>query len=102
MCSEAAGETTPPMPGSAPPAARRSLWFALNDMYDPADRWEEKKILPGLLNVPRDFIHRSNQVLEGPFDEDGAIERVREFDGLADDVLKLAEAEVDRYRQRRR
>ena len=78
--------------------ALESIAFALNDMYDPADRWEEKTILPGLLNVPRDFLHRYNQVLEGPFDEEGAIERLHGFQELADEFLKLAEAEVDQHR----
>jgi hypothetical protein len=46
------------------------------------------------LNVPRDFIARYRRVLEGPFDERGAIERAREFEELANDVLDLAEAEL--------
>ena len=70
-----------------------SIVFALNDMYDPADRWQEKTVLPSLSNVPTDFMVRYKHVLEGPFDEDGAIERVREFERLAKEVLELAEAE---------
>ena len=74
--------------------ARDSIAFALNDMYDPSDRRAEKTVLPRLLNVPRDFMGRYNQVLEGPFDEEGAIDRVREFEELAKEVLALAEPEI--------
>ena len=71
-----------------------SIAFALNDMYDPADRWEEKTVLPGLVNVPRDFMGRYNHILEGPFDEDGAIERVREFEQLANDGMAISETDL--------
>lgn len=62
-------------------------------MYDPADRWQEKTILPTLTYVPTDFHARFNYVLEGPFDEEGALERVRAFENLAAEILQMAEAE---------
>ena len=74
--------------------ALESIVYALNEMYDPTSRWAEKTVLPTLSNVPEDFLARYNHVFEGPFDEEGAIERVREFEELANDVLALAGPEI--------
>ena len=74
--------------------ALQSILFALNDTFDPADRWQEQTVLPTLTNVPEDFPARYSYVLEGPFDDDGAIERARAFDELAGEILRMAEAEM--------
>ena len=74
--------------------ALESILFALNDMYDPASRWDAKTVLPTLMNVPEDFLARYLYVLEGPFDDNGALERARAFEVLAAEVLGLADAQI--------
>ncbi len=74
--------------------ALTSIVFALNDTYDPADRREEKIILPALTRVPSDFVTRLKYVLEGPFDDPGAIERALLFEQLAAEVVRMAEIEL--------
>ncbi len=71
------------------------ILFALNEIYDPADRREERTILPTLIYVPQDFIPTLTEVLEGPFDEVGALHRAHMFERLAVEVLKMAEAELE-------
>ena len=66
-----------------------SVLFAVNELYDPADRWEEKTILPTLPKVPRDFISRFHHILRGPFDDAGALERAGLLESLSNDVLGL-------------
>ena len=75
--------------------AFNSILFALNDVYDPASRWEEKVVLPTLTNVPDDFLARYNYVLEGPFDPEGALERSDAFEDLANDILRMANTVLD-------
>ena len=74
--------------------ALKRVLYALNDMYDAADRREEITILPTLRYVPRDFIPRLTYVLEGPFDASGTLERAKLFEQLATEVLKMAEAQM--------
>ena len=76
--------------------AFNSILFALNQIYDPASRWEEKVVLPTLINVPDGFLARYNYVLEGSFDAMGALERAGAFEELANDILCMAEEELDR------
>jgi hypothetical protein len=64
--------------------------FALNDTYDPADRRTERVILPTLPRVPQGFIARLIGVLEGPFDDDGALHRAYQFEQLASAILDMA------------
>lgn len=64
------------------------LLFALNETYDPADRRTERLILPQLYHVPVDFIARLTDVLEGPFDDEGAQYRARVFAQLAREVVQ--------------
>ena len=68
-----------------------SILFALNEVYDPADRRMEQTVLPALTCVPRDFINRFACVLEGPFDRPGALQRARLFEQLAAEILDMAE-----------
>ncbi len=71
-----------------------SVLYAINDTYDPAEKRAERTVLPTLSNVPKDFLQRYRYVLEGPFDDAGALERARVFSELSAEVLELAEATV--------
>ena len=73
-----------------------SIAFALNEVYDPTSRWAERDVLPVLTNLPNDFLARYNYVLEGPFDAEGALERSHVFEDMANDILHMAEEELDR------
>lgn len=68
-----------------------SVLFAVNEVYEPGDRRAERNILPTLERVPRDFLTRCTEVLEGPFDDAGALSRARLFQQLAAEVLDMAE-----------
>jgi predicted nucleotidyltransferase len=67
-----------------------SILFAVNDMYDPAERRAERVILPRLKLVPDGFTSRFTDILAGPFDDSGALDRARLFEKLTGDVLALA------------
>jgi transposase-like protein/predicted nucleotidyltransferase len=71
-----------------------SMLFAVNEVYEPGDHRAETNILPTLERVPRDFLTRFIEVLEGPFDEAGALYRARLFQQLAAEVLGMAEVEL--------
>ena len=75
--------------------ALHSILYALNDVYDPAEKRAECTILPTLRNVPRDFLARYSYVLQGPFDDSGAMERARLFAELADEALSMGEAQME-------
>ena len=70
--------------------ALTSILYALNEIYDPADRNAERTVLPGLNLVPRDFAARLKYIMEGPFDETGALERAVKLKNLAGEVLAMA------------
>ena len=70
--------------------ALTGILLALNEVYDPADRRAEKTILPTLKYVPKDFMNRFTRILEGPFDDAGAFERVNLFEELTAEAFKLA------------
>jgi predicted nucleotidyltransferase len=67
-----------------------SLLFALNGVYDPADRRMHTTVVPFLPYLPTDYATTMTEVLEGPFDPDGARHRAKLFDRLAADVLRKA------------
>jgi predicted nucleotidyltransferase len=75
------------------------LW-ALNGVYDPADKRAELTALPRLGRAPTDLLPTLARVLEGPFDPGGALARARLFGQLAEAVLRMAEAEVDQTSSR--
>jgi len=75
--------------------ALTGILFALNEVYDPADRRTERIILPTLVHVPKNFTSRLTEVLEGPFDDMGALYRAWLFKQLANEVLQLAEAQIE-------
>jgi predicted nucleotidyltransferase len=66
------------------------ILFALNEVYDPAEK-RELNLLSSLALLPRDFMTRLNYILEGPFDGPGAIERAHLFEELTNEALKMAE-----------
>jgi len=71
-----------------------SVLFAVNEVYEPGDRRAERTILPTLERGPRDFLTRFREVVEGPFDDAGALYRARLFQQLAAEVLGMAEVEL--------
>lgn len=75
--------------------ALTGILFALNEVYDPADRRTERIILPTLVHVPKSFTSRLTEVLEGPFDDMGALYRAWLFKQLANEVLQLAESQIE-------
>lgn len=72
--------------------AMTGILYALNEIYDPADRRAERTILPTLPQVPKDFISRLTEILEGPFDEAGARYRAQFLEQLAAEILEMAES----------
>ncbi len=64
-----------------------SLLYALNEVYDPAERRAQLVILPTLQQVPHDFINQLTDILEGPFDPIGALQRAYQFRQLVQEVL---------------
>jgi hypothetical protein len=71
------------------------ILLALNEVYDPADRRTERVVLPTLPRVPEAFLPRLTQVLQGPFDVDGARYRAQLFAELAREVLQQARAQLE-------
>lgn len=66
--------------------------LAVNGVYDPADRRTERVVLPALPRVPEKFLPRLTQVLQGPFDLEGARYRAQLFAELSREVLQQAKA----------
>jgi predicted nucleotidyltransferase len=67
-----------------------SILFALNGVYDPADRRMHTAVVPFLPYLPTGYVATMTEVMEGPFDRHGALRRARLFDRLAADVLRKA------------
>jgi hypothetical protein len=67
-----------------------SLLFALNDVYDPADRRMHTIVVPFLPYLPASYVATMNDILEGPFDRDGARHRAKLLDRLATDAVRQA------------
>jgi len=74
--------------------AMTGILYALNEIYDPADRRAERTVLPTLHQVPRDFISQLIEILEGPFDDSGARYRAQLFGRLVGEVLEMAEVSL--------
>ena len=66
-----------------------SLLFALNGVYDPAERRMHTTVVPSLPDLPPGYVATMTEILEGPFDRDGARRRARLFVQLASDVLQM-------------
>jgi predicted nucleotidyltransferase len=71
-----------------------SILYAINGVYDPADRRAEQNILPYLTNVPERFMFRLNQILEGPFTQTEVNGIAQRFMELAEEVIARAEIEI--------
>jgi predicted nucleotidyltransferase len=69
-----------------------SILFALNKVYDPADRRMDTEIVPFLPYLPKDYVATITEVLEGPFDQCGVLHRARLFERLAVEVLCRADS----------
>ncbi|MGH2558323.1 MAG: nucleotidyltransferase domain-containing protein [Thermomicrobiales bacterium] len=67
-----------------------SILFALNGVYDPADRRMHTTIVPFLPYLPTGYVATMTEVLEGPFDLNGALRRAQLFERLAMDVVRKA------------
>ncbi len=72
-----------------------SILLALNEIYDPAARRQERSVLPRLTDVPTDLTARMLYIFEGPFDEVGSVVRSAKLDELTSEVLAMAQAELD-------
>lgn len=66
-----------------------SILYALNDVYDPAERRSQLVILPTLSRIPYNFIQRFTEILEGPFHPEGALQRAHRFRQLTNEVLQM-------------
>ena len=51
----------------------------------------ERTVLPTLTRVPKDFTAMLTNVLEGPFDDLGAIDRAKWCKQMANEVLAMAD-----------
>lgn len=71
-----------------------SILFALNGVYDPADRRMDTEIVPYLPYLPEGYAATLTEVLEGPFDRQGALQRAQLFERLVVEVLQNAELTV--------
>lgn len=67
-----------------------SILYAINGVYDPADRRAQHTIWPHLALAPKEFCKRLNDIMEGPFDKTTAVVKAREFEQLAKEILELA------------
>jgi hypothetical protein len=67
-----------------------SILYAINEVYDSADRRVEHTIWPHLDIAPKKFCIRLGNIMEGPFDKAAAVVKAREFKQLAKEVLELA------------
>lgn len=66
------------------------ILYAINGVYDPADRRAQQTIWLHLVLAPKQFCKRLNDIMEGPFDKATAITKAREFEQLAKEILELA------------
>jgi hypothetical protein len=74
--------------------ALRGILLALNEVFDPADKRADQAVLPTLQRAPRNFLPILTEVLTGPFDSVGMVERAGQFHQLAEEALNLAVLEV--------
>jgi len=70
------------------------ILFVVNEVYDPADRRAERVVLPTLPKLPQQFLPRLTQVLQGPFDVEGARYRAQLFAEITREVLEHAKAQM--------
>lgn len=69
--------------------------YALNGVYDPADKRAERTVWLHFRVVPENFSKRLAEVLEGPFDDVTTVQKTEHFRALVDEVLtKLKREDV--------
>lgn len=61
--------------------------YALNEMYDPADRRAEGTIWPYFRRAPTNFSARLADILRGPFDDETAVKKAKLFEALSLEVV---------------
>jgi predicted nucleotidyltransferase len=71
-----------------------SILYALNDVYDPADRRAAQTVWPLLDNAPVDFVSRLTAVLEGPFDPEGMKQCAQRYSELVQEVMGILSTET--------
>lgn len=62
--------------------------YALNGVYDLADKRAERVVWPHFQVAPENFSKRLTNVLEGPFDDATAVQKAERFRKLVDEVLE--------------
>lgn len=67
-----------------------SILLVLNGVYDLADRRMHTTVVPFLPYLPPSYVAAMTEILEGPFDRQGARRRAQLFERLATDVLRKA------------
>lgn len=67
-----------------------SILLALNGVYDLADRRMHTTVVPFLPYLPPGYVAAMTEVLEGPFDRQGARRRAQLFERVATDGLRKA------------
>jgi predicted nucleotidyltransferase len=67
-----------------------SILYALNELYDPADRRAAQTVWPVLTIAPANFVARLTVVLKGPFDQAGMKEQSQRYSSLVSDVMDLS------------
>lgn len=73
--------------------ALRTIVFALNERYDPADKRVEQTYAT-MSKLPRDFLTRYNRILEIPLTEKGRRELVSELETLTKEFEMMIETEA--------
>ena len=71
--------------------AMAGILYALNGIYDPAARRAERTLCPHFEVAPDNFSVRLEAILQGPFDDEAALQKAQRFAELASEVLTLAE-----------
>jgi predicted nucleotidyltransferase len=67
-----------------------TILLALNGVYDPADRRMHTTVMPFLPYLPSGYAATMTDVLEGPFDHQGACHRAQLFEHMSTEVLRRA------------
>jgi predicted nucleotidyltransferase len=66
-----------------------SVLYALNEIYDPADRRAALTVWPFLNNAPANFVPRLTAILEGPFDPEGMKQQATRYLKLVEEVMGI-------------
>lgn len=61
--------------------------YALNEIYDPADKHAERTIWPYFSHAPANFSARLADILRGPFDDKTAVKKAELFEALSREVV---------------